>query len=79
MTTLVKEEKNVGYDGVFQITHYIYDKEGETDRGCKVSYFNKLKKQYIYISGGLLTRNFYRAIKKISPLIYFQSWVGSWA
>jgi hypothetical protein len=45
VTTLVKEEKNVGYDGVFQITHYIYDKEGETDRGCKVSYFNKLKKQ----------------------------------
>ena len=26
-----------------------------------------------------LTQNFYWAIKEISPLIYFQSWVGSWA
>ncbi len=35
----------------------------------------------IYISGGTLsalTWDSYRAIKKISPLIYSQSWVGSW-
>ncbi len=36
---------------------------------------------YIYTSGGplsALTWDSYRAIKKISPLIYSQSWVGSW-
>ena len=32
--------------GIFQITHYTYDREAETDRDSKVSYFNKLKKQY---------------------------------
>ncbi len=40
---------------------------------------------YIYISGGLLSAltccvnvRLLSAIKKISPLIYSQSWVGSW-
>ncbi len=41
--------------------------------------------QYIYISGGPLSAltccvnvRLLSAIKKISPLIYSQSWVGSW-
>ena len=32
---------------IFQITHYKYDREAETDRYSKVIYFNKLKKQYM--------------------------------
>ncbi len=42
-------------------------------------------KKYIYISGGPLSAltccvnvRLLSAIKKISPLIYSQSWVGSW-
>ncbi len=45
----------------------------------------KNKKIYIYISGGPLSAltccvnaRLLSAIKKISPLIYSQSWVGSW-
>ncbi len=47
-----------------------------------LSWFNIV---YIYISGGPLSAltccvnaRLLSAIKKISPLIYSQSWVGSW-
>ncbi len=46
---------------------------------------NNNKQQYIYTSGGPLSAltccvnvRLLSAIKKISPLIYSQSWVGSW-
>ncbi len=51
-----------------------------------IKYLNRLTVIiYIYISGGPLSAltccvnvRLLSAIKKISPLIYSQSWVGSW-
>ncbi len=51
----------------------------------KINNNKKKKNIYIYISGGPLSAltccvnvRLLSAIKKISPLIYSQSWVGSW-